>query len=163
MIDETTAIRINRAMSRGRDELLDALVALFSSLPSVMDVTMLAVSADQSSVQRIATSNDGMFAKGGGEGLDPADPWCQRIMVEKLPVLANDRAGLAHYLTEAGEIEAAGYGASGSFPIIIGNRVAGTVNILASEGYFSGETTARIEALLPFAALAFLFPSERQI
>lgn len=50
------------------------------------------------------------------------------------------------------------YGASGSFPVVIGGRVAGTVNMLALRGHFTPERVAMIESLLPFAALIFLFP-----
>lgn len=157
MIEQTTAIKINQALSRGRSDLMDALIHLFSKLPGVMDATMLAVSADQTMVRRIGTSNEKMFPRNGGEGLNSADPWCQQIMVKKLPVLANDKAGLVHYLTEAAAIEAAGYGASGSFPIIIGGRVAGTINMLAPEGHFTKAALATVESLLPIAALIFLF------
>ena len=158
MIDQTTAARINDAMARGRANLLDELIHLFCGLPSVMDATLLAVSTDQTMVKRIGSSNARMFPSGSNEPLNPADPWCRKIMEEKQPVLADGKAGLAHYLTEAAAIEAAGYGASGSFPIIIGGRVAGTINMLAPERHFTEAWIATVKALLPYAALIFLFP-----
>lgn len=158
MISQENAAKISRAMARGKADLLDAVIHLFASLPDVQDATLLAISADQTSARRVGTSNEKMFPRDGGEAMKSDDPWCRKIMGEKLPVLANDKAGLAHYLTEWSAIEAAGYGASGSFPIVIGGRVAGTINMLAPEGHFTAAKVAMIEALLPFAALIFLFP-----
>lgn len=161
MIDQTTATRVNRAMACGNAEVLAELVRLLTDLPGVLDTTLLAVSADRKSVSRIATSNQKMFPCGGGEMLGADDPWVRRIMGEKKPVLADGREGLAHYLTNWEPIEAEGYGASGSFPVVIGGQVMGTVNILAAQGYFTPDRLTMIEALLPFVALAFLVPLAR--
>ena len=158
MISQENAAKVSLAMARGKADLLDAVIHLFANLPEVLDATLLAVSADQTAARRIGSSNEKMFPRDAGEPLDPADPWCHKILVEKQPVLANDKAALALYITEASAIEAAGFGASGSFPIVIGGRVAGTINMLAPEGHFTAARVATIEALLPFAALIFLFP-----
>ena len=159
MIDQTIATGFNRAMACGKAEILEELVRLLTDLPGVLDTTLLAVSADRKSVSRIATSNQRMFPCGGGEMLDADDPWVRRIMGEKKPVIADGREGLARYLTNWEAIEAEGYGASGSFPVVIGGQVMGTVNILAAQGYFTPDRVVMIEALLPFVALALLMPS----
>lgn len=159
MIDQSIAMQFNWAMSRGKADVLDALVGLLAEQPGVLDATLLIVSEDRTSVTRAATSNPKMFPIGGGETLSPDDPWCQRIMVERKPVIADGRAGLAQYLTDWQAIEAAGYGASGSFPVVVGGQVIGTINILAAQEHFTPERIVMTESILPFAALAFLIPS----
>lgn len=159
MIDQTISTRFNRAMTRGNAEIVEVLVRLLTDLPGVLDTTLLAVSADRKSVSRIATSNQRVFPCGGGEMLDADDPWVRRIMGEKKPVIADGREGLAHYLTNWEAIEAEGYGASGSFPVVIGGQVMGTVNILAAQGYFTPDRIVMTDALLPFVALALLVPT----
>lgn len=156
MMDETRMIDFAEALAAGCGPLLERILAGLTALPGVMDATLLAVAPDRQSVERIASSNPARFPVGGGEALDREDPWCQRIMGEKQPVLANDSAGLRLYLTEAADIEAAGYGASGSFPIVIGGEVAGTVNVLAPSGYFTAQTVATVTTYLPLAALGCL-------
>ncbi len=159
MIDQTIAMRVKGAMSRGKADVVAELVRLLTDQPGVLDATVLAVAADRKSVSRIASSNQTMFPIGGGEMLSADDPWCHRIMVDKRPVIADGREGLAHYLTDWQAIEAAGYGASGSFPVVVAGQVMGTVNMLAAQGYFTLDRVAMTEAILTIAALALLMPS----
>ncbi len=157
-LERSPHILMSEAIAQGQDATFRTVLELALAIPGTLDATLLALSLEEGRAKRLASTNQGLFPRGGGEALDPSDPWCQRILQEKLPVLANDEDGLKHYLTEVEDIIKAGYGASGSFPIIIAGRVAGTLNLLGPDGFFTAETVASVNTLIPYAAIALMLP-----
>jgi hypothetical protein len=150
------ATSLGAALASGPSALFDALSALFTAVPGVRTATFIAVAPDRSVTHRIGTSNPVDFPVGN---VDPVDdsPWNRRILGDRQAVIGNDFAGMAAYIPETGGLAAMGYGACSCFPIVIAGETRGVVALLGDAGIFTPATLARIDTLLPIAALIFAF------
>lgn len=156
-IDFEFSRAVSAALAAGPQQLISLINDKFLALKGVRNVTWLAVAPDNSVTHRIGTSDAVGFPIGGFDPIDNG-PWCQRIFGEKRAVIGNDPAGMAEFIPETDDLVAAGYGATMCTPIVIGGKVAGTVNMLGDEGFLTDELIAGVAALLPVAALIFAFP-----
>jgi hypothetical protein len=80
-----------------------------------------------------------------------------------MPVIGDSVAAMAAFIPETDGLVAMGYGACSCFPIVIAGETRGVVALLGDAGIFTPSALARINTLLPIAALVFAFPgiSER--
>jgi hypothetical protein len=155
-LDPDIAMKLNAALSTGPAELFVLLSELFTSVPGVRTATFIATAPDKTVTHRIGTSNPKHFPVGN---VDPVDDsaWNRRILGERKPVIGNDVAGMAEFIPETDGLVAMGYGACSCFPIVIGGETRGVVALLGDAGTFTADTVARINSLLPIAALIFTF------
>jgi len=155
-IDPAFARTLADALAAGPTALFALLSELFTAVPGVRTATFIAVAADRTVTHRIGTSNPVDFPVGN---VDPVgdDPWNNAILRDHLPVIGNSVGGMAAFLPETGGLVAMGYGACSCFPIVIAGETRGVVALLGDAGIFTPAALARIEALLPIAALTFTF------
>ncbi len=155
-LDAKSAADLSSALASGPAALFALLSRLFTSLPGVRTATFIAVAPDRTVTQRIGTSNPVDFPVGN---VDPVgdDPWNNAILRDRVPLIGNDVAGMSAFLPETDGLVAMGYGACSCFPIVIAGETRGVVALLGDAGTFTGDTLARIETLLPIAALIFTF------
>jgi hypothetical protein len=163
MIDPDTSALVLTALAAGPHQFIALLGALFTALPGVRTMTILATAPDRSVVHRIGTSDPEHFPLGGFDPIDDG-AWCRRIFGERQSIVGNTPAEMQQYIPETTALEALGYGSTICVPVIIGGDVRGTINLLGAAHVFTPEVLADVDALLPIAALLFAFPgiSDRQ-
>lgn len=155
--DPATNAELKRALASGSTDLFALLSKLFTSVPGVRTVTFIAVAPDRTVTHRIGTSNPTDFPVGN---VDPVNDslWNRRMLHEQQPLVGNDVPGMTVFLgPEAAGLVAMGYGACSCFPIVIAGETRGVVALLGDVGTFAADTLARIDTLLPIAALIFTF------
>jgi len=156
VLDPARSATLRAALAAGPQPYIAELAKLFTALPGVTTMTILATAPDRSIVHRIGTSDAAGFPLGGFDPIDDG-PWSRRIFVERLPVIGNTSAEMARYIPETAELEAAGFGSTICVPVIVAGEVRGTVNLLGAAGVFTPDVLAAVDALLPLAALVFAF------
>ncbi|WP_375450681.1 hypothetical protein [uncultured Devosia sp.] len=156
ILDHATAARLTQALAAGAQPTIAVLSDLFTSLPGIRTATFIATAPDRTVTHRIGTSDPVHFPIGN---VDPIDDgaWNRRIFGDRLPVIGNDVAGMAHFIPETDQLVALNYGAIACFPILIAGDVRGVVALLGDAGIFTPTTLADIASLLPTAALLFTF------
>lgn len=155
--DPATNAELKRALASGPTDLFALLAKLFTSVPGVRTATFIAVAPDRTVTHRIGTSNPTDFPVGN---VDPVNDslWNRRMLHEQQPLVGNDVPGMTVFLgPEADGLVAMGYGACSCFPIVIAGETRGVVALLGDVGTFTADTLARIDMLLPIAALIFTF------
>ncbi len=155
-LDPRTATELAGALASGPDALFAVLSRLFTAVPGVRTATFIAVAPDRTVTHRIGTSNPAHFPVGN---VDPVDdsPWNRSILGERRPIVGDSVAAMGAFLPETEGLVAMGYGACGCFPLVIAGETRGVVALLGDAGIFTADALARIDALLPIAALIFTF------
>lgn len=156
VIDPDFGHRLAVALATGPQQVIAEMNAVFLALRGVRTVTWLAVAPDKSVTHRIGTSNPAQFPIGGFDPIDDS-AWNRRIFGDKQPVVGNDPAGMAAFIPETDQLVAMGFGATLCAPIVIGDEVVGTVNLLGDAGILTPDLLSELEALLPIAAVIFAF------
>lgn len=156
VLDPTIAKKLGTALAAGPTQLFAVLSELFTAIAGVRTATFIATAPDKSVTHRIGTSNRHDFPVGN---VDPVgdDVWNNTILGEMKPVIGNSVAGMAAFLPETDGLVAMGYGACSCFPIVIRGETRGVVALLGDAGIFTRDALARIDSLLPIAALIFTF------
>jgi len=155
-LDPKTAEALGSALADSREALIAALNPLFLALPGVRTVTWLAAIPERKITLRVGTSDPRDFPVGGFDPIDD-EAWSRRIYREKLPIVGNTPAEMAAYIPETADLERMGFGSTLCMPIVIGGAARGTVNLLGDAGIFTPDLLARLNSLLPLAALIFTF------
>ena len=160
-LDPAIATRLSAALDAGPSELFDVLNDLFLSFPGVRTITWLAARPDRQITERIGTSDTHNFPIGGSDPINEA-AWSRRIYGDRLPIVANNPDEMAFYIPETADLVQMGYHSIVCAPILVGGRSLGTVNLIGEEpGLFTPGLLDEINALLPLAALAFVFDAVR--
>lgn len=156
VIDPAIAMQLATGLAAGPTKLFAVLSELFTAVPGVRTATFIAVAPDKSVTHRIGTSNPTDFPVGN---VDPVgdDVWNNTILGNMQPVIGDSVDGMAAFLPETDGLVAMGYGACSCFPIVIGGETRGVVALLGDAGIFTPAALARIDTLLPIAALIFTF------
>ena len=161
-LDPATASKLATALASGPTALFAELSTLFTSIAGVRTATFIAVAPDRTVTHRIGTSNPTDFPVGN---VDPVDDtaWNRAILGDMRPLIGDSVEGMASFLPETDALVAMGYAACACFPIVIAGETRGVVALLGDAGIFTAAALARINTLLPIAALIFTFPgiSER--
>jgi len=157
VIDPATSGKLGAALAAGPTELFVVLSELFTAVPGVRTATFIAVAPDQTVTHRIGTSNPTDFPVGN---VDPVNDslWNRSMLRDQQALVGDDTPGMVSFLgEEASGLTAMGYGACSCFPIVISGETRGVVALLGDAGIFTPATLARIDTLLPIAALIFTF------
>lgn len=155
-LDPDIAAKLKAALADGPTALFAVLSDLFTAVPGVRTATFIATAPDRTVTHRIGTSNPVDFPIGN---VDPVgdDPWNNRILRDRQPVIGDSVEGMAAFIPETSGLVAMGYGACSCFPVVIAGETRGVVALLGDAGIFTPAALAEIDALLPIAALTFTF------
>ena len=157
-----TPASVLSALAKGPRPLLDLLTGMFTAIEGVTSMTMLARVEQRQIMRRIASSDIAHFPLGGFDPIDDS-PWCRRILVEQRPILGNTPDEMTAYIPEAADLVAIGLEAITCVPMVIGGVTCGSVNLMGPAHTFSPKTLAAVEALMPLAALVFVFAEVGEI
>lgn len=142
------------ALAEGPSALITLLNQTILSLNGFTAVTLLACDPAEHFTRRIGTSDPGIFPEGAAERIvDSA--WHRRIFNEKAPVIANTPDEMTQFYPEAADLEAFGFGAIISAPIVLNGQVRGILNILGERDVLTSERLRETENLIPITALVF--------
>jgi len=149
---------VAQALAQGPQELIAALNTALLTLPGVRTVTWLATAPDRSVTHRIGTSEPNGFPIGGFDPIDDS-AWNRRIFGDKQAVVGDTPEQMQEFIPETDQLVAMGYGATLCAPIVIGGEVRGVLCVLGNAGILTPDLLARIDTLLPIAALIFTYPN----
>lgn len=150
------------ALAEGPRPLLDLLTGMFTAIEGVASMTMLARVEPRQIMRRIASSDIAHFPLGGFDPIDDS-PWCRRILIEQRPILGNTPQEMTAFIPETADLVAIGLEAITCVPMVIGGVTRGSVNLMGPAHTFSPKTLAAVEALMPLAALVFVFADVGEI
>ncbi|MCL1037503.1 hypothetical protein L2750_10120 [Shewanella submarina] len=117
--------------------------------------TLTAVDKDGLRVKRLYSSAPDKYAEGGYKPI-PTNHWTEQVMHRATPFIANTQRALAEVFFDHGLIASMGLGAVINYPVVYGNSVIGTVNLLAPEGAYLDADLSPLSAFYPWLVLAFI-------
>ena len=156
VIDPSLARDLASALAEGPKALITVVNGALKALPGVRTVTWLAVAPDHSVTHRIGTSDPQNFPIGGFDPIDDS-AWNRRILREKRAVIGDNPEQMRAFIPETDQLVALGYGSTLCAPIVIGGEVRGVLCALGDAGILTPALLAKIDNLLPIAALIFTF------
>jgi hypothetical protein len=87
--------------------------------------------------------------------------WVETVLEGKRPFSALTIEEIAVVFPDFELIRSLGCESAMNLPVVVGDQVIGTINLLHEKGYYTGaRVAAAVEHLLPFATVAFLAASE---
>ena len=135
--------------------IFDALEVL--TVDTVGTLLFTAMTHDTTTMRSIRrhSSNEAAYPVGGWKPLRQG-LWFETVIAGRRPFAALTIEEIAVVFSDYELIRSLGCESALNLPVVVDNRVIGTVNLLHEKGYY---TPARVEAaadLLPFATVAFL-------
>ncbi len=85
-----------------------------------------------------------------------AGPWHDLVMVQRRPFVANAIEDIAEVFPDWQLIQSLGCGSALNIPVVVADRVLGTINLLDATGHYTPDRVEAALALRPLYALAFL-------
>ena len=132
---------------------LSALDALVQATVGARLFTVMAFDAATGISRRIWTNAPETYPVGGEKPL-PENDWTRQVIHDRRLWVANTPAEVAAMLFDHETIAALGCGAALNLPVVVADRVIGTLNLLDAAGHFTPERLAAAESLrLPGAAV----------
>lgn len=107
---------------------------------------------DAGLARRAYTSDAVHYPVSGTKPINP-DAYFQQTQIARKTYVNNDIATDTEHFTDHELIERLGCGAAFNMPVVLGDVVRGTVNILDARGSYPPETVARMEAGLRIPAM----------
>lgn len=136
--------------------------ATFAALQSVAEqtvgtmlFTIMTHDAAKGMSRRIYSSNEEAYPTGGYKTLRPT-LFSRTALDERKPFSALTIEGIAEVFADHELIRSLGCESCCNIPIVIGDEVAGTLNLLDVKGYYNAERVGAAMALRPYAVPAFL-------
>ena len=117
--------------------------------------TVTVLDPDKDQVWRSYTSHPVEYPVSGTKPME-RDGWYDTTIAGKQTFVANTPPEFAKYFFDHALITSLGLGSCINVPVVDGDRVLGTVNILAEAGHFTPERLAGYEALVAGAAPALV-------
>ncbi|MEZ5777444.1 MAG: GAF domain-containing protein [Paracoccaceae bacterium] len=112
-------------------------------------------------VRRAYSSHPDAYPVSGTKPLELGDPWSEQVLIEKRSFVANRTEEFRELFFDHAEINALGCHSAMNIPVLRPDgEVAGTVNLLDVEGYFTPERVAALEALISSEHAALLYAME---
>jgi hypothetical protein len=105
---------------------------------------------------RLYSSNEGAYPVGGLKPLQPGGLWYETVIEGKRAFAALTIEEIAVVFPDYELIRSLGCESALNLPVVVADRVIGTVNLLHEKGYYTPERVAAASELLPFATVAFL-------
>ena len=135
--------------------ILDALEAL--TIDTVGTLLFTATTHDTGTMRsiRIHSSNEAAYPVGGWKPLR-AGPWFETVIEGRQPFAAMTIEEIAVVFPDYELIRSLGCESALNLPVVVDDRVIGTVNLLHEKGYYTPVRVAATADLLPFATIAFL-------
>lgn len=117
--------------------------------------TVTRLDEDKALFARVFTSHPVEYPVSGTKPME-RDGWYDTTIAGKQTFVANTPPEFAKYFFDHALITSLGLGSCINVPVVDGDRVLGTVNILAEAGHFTPERLAGYEALVAGAAPALV-------
>lgn len=130
---------------------LAALEDLVMQVLPVRLYTVMTFDRDKGEAARIWT-NSAAYPLKGRKPVEPND-WTAQVLDRHQPFIANTPDEIAAVFPDHALIATLGCGACLNLPVVVGDEVLGTLNLLDREGYFTASRLSAAQALrLPAAA-----------
>ena len=104
---------------------------------------------------RIHSSNEAAYPVGGWKPLRRG-PWFETVIEGQRPFVALTIEEIAVVFPDHELIRSLGCESALNLPVVVDDRVIGTLNLLHEKGYYTPARVAAAAEPLPFAAVAFL-------
>lgn len=135
------------------DASLAALERLVQARVGARLFTVMAFDQATGLSRRVWTNAPAVYPVGGEKPL-PDNRWTDIVIRERQDWTANTRAEVAELLFDHETIAALGCGSALNMPVVVGDQVLGTVNLLDAEHHFTPQRLAAAQTLrLPAAAV----------
>lgn len=126
--------------------------ATFAALAAEAGVRLFTITVQDPAarvVRRAYSSHPVDYPVSGTKPLTYDDDWSRQVLVGKKSFVANTADGFRHLFSDHALINSLGCRSAMNIPVLRDDgEVAGTVNLLDVEGFFTAETAARMEALV---------------
>jgi hypothetical protein len=117
--------------------------------------TVMQVDFDKGVAGRVHTSDPVSYAVSGTKPINRTH-WFDIVHVERRPFVANTIEEISEVFPDHETIRSLGCGSVVNLPVVIADALAGTVNLLHEERYYTPERVAAAEMLSLPAKAAFL-------
>lgn len=117
--------------------------------------TVMSVDMDNKLARRVYSSEAEKYPVSGSKPIH-FDAWFDRVHVQRLPFVANTISDIARVFPDHETIWSLGCGSVVNLPVIFGDELVGTLNLLDVEHYYTPERVARCEMLSLPAKAGFL-------
>ena len=138
-----------------------ALARLANEVLDLKLFTMMISNEDRGVAQRIFSDNPDAYPVGGEKPIQ-ANLWTDMVLDRKETFVGNSIEELANVFPDWELIQSLGLASCLNLPIIIENKVAGTLNCLNVAGHFNPERIAAANQLKLPGAVAFLLAAQKQ-
>lgn len=140
----------------------DQPAAVFAALAEIVEATVgtklftaSVYEQDTQRSRRVYSQNEAAYPVGGFKPIPPGK-WSDTVLRDRKIYATTRIEEVAEIFFDWELIRSLGCESSLNLPIVVAGEVAGTVNLLHEAGYYTPERVARVEALRPFATIAFL-------
>lgn len=147
------------AMASGSKAVFRALHALADELVDVRIFTIMRVDVQAMSSRRVYTSDSLNYPLTGTKPV-PMNIWFDIVCGNKQSFVANTLEEIAMVFPDHELIGRLGCGSVVNLPVILGGRIAATVNLLHSENHYSSARVDSLERLLTLPAMAAMLYDE---
>lgn len=157
----TDVIAFATALSAARTE-HEAFAALHAYSQSVLPVrlwTVMTVDHDAGLARRAYTSHPDAYPTSGTKPI-PENDWFAVVNERHAPFVANTLSEIAEVFPDHATIGALGCGAVVNLPVVVGGRLAATVNLLDGDGAFPDARVAMLQEALALPALTAVLAAE---
>ncbi|MCT7378387.1 GAF domain-containing protein [Chelativorans sp. EGI FJ00035] len=131
----------------------DALFALTQALVGAKLFTFTTVDMERKLARRAYTSDPKSYPASGTKPVRQ-DRWFEQVHDARRMFVANRLADIAKVFPDYALIGALGCGSVINLPVVLGDELVGTVNILHGEEHYTPERQALVEKVLPVPAKA---------
>ncbi|WP_163264123.1 GAF domain-containing protein [Chelativorans alearense] len=130
-----------------------ALFALTQALVGAKLFTFTTVEIEKGLVRRAYTSDPNSYPSSGTKPVRQ-DRWFEEVHDARRMFVANKLADIAKVFPDYALIGALGCGSVINLPVVLGDALVGTVNMLHGEDHYTPERQALVERVLPVPAKA---------
>lgn len=165
MTDENTAKAMASfdaaiATSREPAAIWSALQALAEAVVGARLFTVMAVDFEKDVAGRVHTSDPVNYAVSGTKPINRTR-WFDIVHVERRPFVANTIEEIAEVFPDHETIRSLGCGSVVNLPVVIADELAGTVNLLDVEHYYTPERVKAAAERLSLPAKAAFLAAEK--
>ncbi len=143
------------ATSKEPAAIWSALQVLAETVVGAKLFTVMAVDFEKDVAGRVHTSDPVSYAVSGTKPINRTR-WFDIVHVERRPFVANTIKDIAEVFPDHETIWSLGCGSVVNLPVVIADELAGTVNLLHEEHYYTAERVQAAERLSLPAKAAFL-------
>lgn len=165
MTDDKTAMAMasfdaTLATSKDPAAIWSALQALAEAVVGAKLFTVMAVDFDKDVAGRVHTSDPDNYAVSGTKPINRTR-WFDIVHVERRPFVANTIKEIAEVFPDHETIWSLGCGSVVNLPVVIADELAGTVNLLDVEHYYTPERVKAAAEQLSLPAKAAFLAAEK--